>query len=112
MRTLAPLGFEARKALQAIAAGLRQARLRRRDTIAVAAARVGVSASTWQRLESGDESVAWGIVMSALMVYGFERQVFALGSPAADEQGQILEAKLLPKRGRRRKAAGAQEKEK
>lgn len=102
MRSAAPLSFETRSALESIARGLRTARLRRRDSIRVAAERVGVSSSTWQRIEAGDEGIAWGLMLECLVKYGFEREVFALGDPARDAEGLLLDAKNLPRRGRRR----------
>jgi hypothetical protein len=38
--------------------------------------------------------------MDALILYGFERQVFDLGDPDHDEVGKRLEKLMLPKKGR------------
>lgn len=101
------LSYEASSVAKAIGRGLRQARQRRRDSQEIAAQRVGVAISTWRRIEAGDPSVAWGTMLDALVKYGFETQVFALGDPARDAQGQLLDHKNLPKRIRSRKPRAA-----
>jgi transcriptional regulator with XRE-family HTH domain len=98
------LSYEAKSAATSIGRGLRQARQRRRDSQEVAAQRVGVAVSTWRRMEAGDPSVAWGVMLDALVKYGFESQVFALGDPALDAEGQLLDRKNLPQRIRSRSA--------
>lgn len=104
MRSNATPSYETTAAIETISRGLAAARLRRRDTQAVAAARLGISTSTWQRIEQGDPTVAWGVMLDALIKYGFEKQVFSLGDPALDAEGQLLDRKNLPLRGRRKAA--------
>ncbi|MDL5034417.1 helix-turn-helix transcriptional regulator [Pelomonas sp. APW6] len=88
-----------------IGRGLRQARQRRRESQEEAARRVGVAVSTWRRMEAGDPTVAWGVMLNALTQFGFEKQVLALGDPTLDTEGQMLDSQNLPKRVRRRAAA-------
>lgn len=92
--------FQADEALKQIGAHLRQARLRRNESEFLAAKRLGISRSTYQRLEQGDPKVSVGALMDALILYGFERQVFDLGDPDHDEVGKRLEKLMLPKKGR------------
>ncbi|TXI25576.1 MAG: transcriptional regulator [Roseateles sp.] len=86
----------------AIGARLRQARQRRRESQETAAGRIGVAVSTWRRMEAGDPTVAWGVMLNALTQFGFAAQVLALGDPVLDAEGQLLDSRNLPKRVRAR----------
>lgn len=64
------------EAVKAFGEVLRQLRLARGDSQAVAAERVGVGLRTWQRMESSDSTVAGQVAMSdfvaALQLYGVD----------------------------------------
>lgn len=92
--------FQCESALRQLGENLRMARLRRKESEALAAERIGIARATFQRLEKGDPAVAAGAWIDALLTYGFEQQVFALGNPDEDEVGVRLERLMLPKRGR------------
>jgi transcriptional regulator with XRE-family HTH domain len=79
------------EAVKAFGEVLRQLRLERGDSQAVAAARVGVGLRTWQRMESTDPTVAGQVAMSdfvaALQIYGVDvigllRPLIGAGRPA------------------------------
>ncbi len=74
------------------------ARRRRRLTIAMMCERLGVSKSTWQRMEKGDPSVSMGAYAQALYTLGFGTPLAELIDQRNDEQGWLLEAERLPKR--------------
>lgn len=93
--------FQCEAAFEKLGKNLRVARLRRHDSAALAAQRIGVSLSTYKRMEKGDPAVAAGAFFDALIVNGFETQVFKLGDPDEDELGKRLERANLPKRGKR-----------
>ncbi|QYY33557.1 helix-turn-helix domain-containing protein (plasmid) [Cupriavidus pinatubonensis] len=99
MKVATPYSFQTEEALRTIGAGIRTARLRRGESTALAAQRTGVTRNTWARLEDGSPGVATGLLIEALLVYGFDRQVFALASPEADELGNRLDRQRLPKKG-------------
>lgn len=101
-----PVSFETELAIEQISSGIQQARLLRGDTQRQAAERLGVSLPTIKRLESGDPdvvgSIALSTVLSALVLYGHERDVLSLGDPARDARSQELIQKTLPQRIRRK----------
>jgi transcriptional regulator with XRE-family HTH domain len=59
---------------------------------------MGVSKSTWQRIEKGDPTVSLGAYAQALFVLGFGTPLVELVDQRNDEQGLLLEAEHLPKR--------------
>ncbi|SEI45992.1 MULTISPECIES: helix-turn-helix transcriptional regulator [unclassified Achromobacter] len=94
--------FEAAEALARLGANVRTARLRRNETEATLASRMGVSRATINRLERGDGGVSLALAIEALLLYGFGDQVFALGDPDADGVGKRLDALRRPSRGSRK----------
>jgi transcriptional regulator with XRE-family HTH domain len=100
MKTTYIPSFQCQAALEQIGGRLRTARLRRGESEALAAQRIGVSRATYQRIEKGDAGVSAGALLDALMLYGFEDQVFELSDPDADEVGKRLERLMLPKKGK------------
>ncbi|HTK02044.1 MAG TPA: helix-turn-helix transcriptional regulator [Bordetella sp.] len=91
--------FEAAAALARIGQNLRTARLRRSETEAALADRVGVSRSTIVRLEKGDGGVSAALLFEVLLQFGFSDQLFALADPEQDKVGQRLDAIRRPNRG-------------
>ena len=79
------------------------ARRKRRLTLAMMAERVGVSKATYQRLEKGDPTVAFGAYAMALFVLGFGDAFANLADAADDQLGLSLDELRLHKRVRTRK---------
>jgi transcriptional regulator with XRE-family HTH domain len=92
----------ARKALRKLGADLRDARRRRRLTMAIVAQRAFTSRSTLQRVEAGDPAVSIGIYAAVLLALGLLEGLGALADPSADGVGQALADEALPKRVRMR----------
>lgn len=99
MKRKIELSFEAEKALAVIGANIRTARLRRAETEAVLAKRLGVGRSTIGRLEKGDGGVSAALLVEALLQYGYADDLFALGDPDRDAVGKRLDAVRRPTRG-------------
>lgn len=70
--------------LRALGANLAIARKRRKQSIENWAARIGVSAPTVARMESGDPSVGMGIYATALWMIGRSQQIPTLADPSQD----------------------------
>ena len=87
-----------RRSLVKFGADLSIARRKRRLTVAMVCERLGVSKSTWQRLEKGDPTVSMGAYAQTLFVLGFGTPLAELVDQRNDEQGLLLEAEHLPKR--------------
>ena len=87
-----------RRALVKFGADLSVGRRRRGITTVMMAERLGVSRTTYARVENGDPRVAMGTYMMALFVLGLGTPVSTLADPRTDETGTLLEAEHLPKR--------------
>lgn len=96
--------FAAAAALVRLGQNLRTARLRRAETEAALAERIGVSRATIVRLEKGDGGVSAALLFEALLQYGFSDQLFSLADPEQDKVGQRLDAVRRPARGSRKAA--------
>ncbi len=87
-----------RRSLSKFGSDLSIARRKRRLSIAMICERLGVSKSTWQRMEKGDPTVSMGAYIQALFVLGFGTPLTELIDQRNDEQGLLLEIEHLPKR--------------
>ena len=92
------LPLPVRRSLAKFGADLSIARRKRRLTSATVCERLGVSKSTWQRMEKGDPTVSLGAYAQALFVLGFGSPLAELIDQRNDEQGLLLEVEHLPKR--------------
>lgn len=92
------LPVHVRRSLVKFGSDLSIARRKRRLTVAMMCERLGVSKSTWQRLERGDPTVSMGAYAQTLFVLGFGTPLAELVDQSRDEQGLLLEAEHLPKR--------------
>ena len=80
--------------LKALGERLRAARLRRRMTQAVVAARVGVSKQTVAKLESGNPTTSLATTLRVLQVLGLGQDIDRLA--AEDELGRTLQDLAQP----------------
>lgn len=94
-----------KRVLRKLGTDLREARQRRRLTMAVVAERAFTSRATLQRVESGDPGVSMGIYAAALQALGLLKGLEQLADPSQDEVGQALSSAELPKRVRMSGAA-------
>jgi transcriptional regulator with XRE-family HTH domain len=92
-------------AIEKLGADLAVARLRRKESLASWAKRMGVSISTLQRLESGDPTISVGIVASALWLMRCDGALAALAAPANDRGALELEVREAEELGRARARA-------
>lgn len=92
------LPLQVRRSLVKFGTDLSIARRKRRLTIAMMCERLGVSKSTWQRMEKGDPTVSVGAYAQALFALGLGTPFAELADQGNDEQGLLLEAEMLPKR--------------
>ena len=74
------------------------ARRKRRLTVMMMCERIGVSKSTWQRMEKGDPTVCMGAYAQALFVLGFGASLGQMADQRNDEAGLLFDAERLPKR--------------
>jgi len=88
----------ARRALEALGANIKTARLKRRISVKGFAERAGVSESTVMRLEKGDEGVSIGTLAMACLVLGEIERLSDFLDPGSDDTGLLLDREALPKR--------------
>ena len=87
-------------ALERLGQDIRNARLRRRITVADFAVRAGTSPSSIARLERGDPGVAIGTLADVLVVLGLLERLADLIDIRKDDLGLALTAEHGPRRGR------------
>lgn len=96
-----------RRSLTKLGADLMLARHKRKLTAAMMAERVGVSRSTYRKLEAGEATVSLGALAQALFVLGFGTALGDLVDPRRDERGLLLDAQRLGRRVRVKKEPAA-----
>lgn len=89
-----------RRALRKLGEDIRDARRRRKLTMAIVAGRAFTSRKTLQRVEAGDHGVSIGIYASVLQALGLLDGLAMVADPASDKVGLSLSAADLPKRVR------------
>jgi DNA-binding XRE family transcriptional regulator len=89
-----------RRALAKFGGDIAVARRKRSLTVAMMAERLGVSKSTYLKVEKGDPTVAMAPYAMALFVLGFDDRFNDLADPGTDSQGLLLDEARLPKRVR------------
>ena len=89
-----------RRVLRKLGTDVREARQRRRLTMAVVAERAFTSRATLQRVEAGDPAVSMGIYAAVLQALGLLDRLDQLADPAHDEIGLSLSSAELPQRVR------------
>jgi transcriptional regulator with XRE-family HTH domain len=90
--------LNARRALEALGANIKTARLKRRISVQGFAERVGVSESTISRLEKGDHGVSIGTLAMACLVLGEIGRISEFLDPGSDDTGLLLDREALPRR--------------
>lgn len=89
-----------KRVLRKLGMDVREARQRRRLTMAVVADRAFTSRASLQRVEAGDPGVSMGIYAAVLQALGLLKGLDQLADPSQDEVGQALASAELPKRVR------------
>ncbi len=87
-----------KRAMQKLGRDLRDARKRRRIPMQLAADRAGISRTTLDKIEKGDEGVGTGAYARILFVLGMVERFADLADPKFDQIGMELESEQLPKR--------------
>ncbi len=98
--------LSARRALEALGANIKTARLKRRISVKGFAERVGVSESTIMRLEKGDDGVSIGTLAMACLVLGEIERIAEFLDAGSDDTGLLLDREALPKRIDRKRKPG------
>jgi transcriptional regulator with XRE-family HTH domain len=102
-RAQAALPLPVRRALQKLGADIRDARKRRRITMALMAERALTTRKTISRLEAGDAGVSLGITGTVLFVLGMTERLQDLLDATRDPYVFDLDEEHLPDRVRTRR---------
>ncbi len=97
-RSSVVLPIPVRHALRKLGHDLRDARRRRRISVAIAAQRASISRTTLVKIEKGDPGVALGLYATVLFVMGMVERLADLADPKNDTVGLQLEEEHLPQR--------------
>ena len=91
------------KALRKLGADLKEARIKRRLTMALVEERAGITHITLTKAEKGEASVSIGIYAKIMFVLGMIDNLYNLAEPDNDTIGKIYDKENLPKRVRYKK---------
>lgn len=95
-------------ALERLGADLAVARLRRRESLASWAARLGVTVPTLMRIEAGEPGVGIGLYATALWLIGRDGALTELASPEKDRGALEMDVREAVELGKSRATASAQ----
>lgn len=104
MKKTSVIPIPVNKALKTLGRNIKEARIKRRITLALVAERAGISYLTALNVEKGCATVSMGIYAKVLFVMGLLEDIYEIANPDKDEVGKILEYENLPKRVRYKKA--------
>ena len=93
--------LDATERINQIGQRIRQARTRRRWSIAEVAAKAGINRNTLGALELGKPGVAISAYVKVLWTLGLEKTLDGVAHPDTDIHGKALEASRRPKRVRK-----------
>ena len=103
MKKTSILPIPVNKALKKLGADLKEARIKRRLTMALVEERAGITHVTLTKVEKGDPTVSMGIYAKVIFVLGLIDNLYDLANPDKDELGRRFDRENLPKRVRYKK---------
>jgi hypothetical protein len=95
-------------ALEKLGADLAVARLRRKESLASWASRMGVTVPTLMRMEAGEPGVGIGIYATALWLIGRDAALTELAAPANDRGAMELDVREAVALGKARAQASSE----
>ncbi len=98
MKKQTKLPIPVNKALQKLGADLKEARIKRRLTMALVEERAGITHVTLTKVEKGNAGVSIGIYTKVMFVLGLIDNVYNLAEPDNDVVGKMYDKENLPKR--------------
>lgn len=102
---LSKLPPQTQRALETLGSHLAVARVRRKESLATRAKRIGVSIPTLMRMESGDAAVSIGIYATALWLIGRDGELARIASPEFDKGALELDIQQAVDLGKARSKA-------
>lgn len=106
MKKTSTIPIPVNKALKKLGADLKEARIKRRLTMALVEERAGITHITLSKVEKGDAGVSMGIYAKVMFVLGLIDNIYNLAEPDNDTVGKVYDKENLPKRVRYKKEEG------
>ena len=106
MKKTSTIPIPVNKALKKLGADLKEARIKRRLTMALVEERAGITHITLSKVEKGDAGVSIGIYAKVMFVLGLIDNIYNLAEPNNDTVGKVYDKENLPKRVRYKKEEG------
>lgn len=106
MKKTSTIPIPVNKALKKLGADLKEARIKRRLTMALVEERAGITHTTLSKVEKGDAGVSIGIYAKVMFVLGLIDNIYNLAEPDNDTVGKVYDKENLPKRVRYKKEEG------
>lgn len=106
MKKTSTIPIPVNKALKKLGADLKEARIKRRLTMALVEERAGITHITLSKVEKGDAGVSIGIYAKVMFVLGLIDNIYNLAEPDNDTVGKVYDKENLPKRVRYKKEEG------
>lgn len=106
MKKTSTIPIPVNKALKKLGADLKEARIKRRLTMALVEERAGITHITLSKVEKGDAGVSMGIYAKVMFVLGLIDNIYNLAEPDNDTVGKVYDKENLPKRVRYKKDEG------
>jgi len=106
MKTTSVIPIPVNKALKKLGADLKEARIKRRLTMALVEERAGITHATLTKVEKGNSTVSIGIYAKVIFVLGLIDNLYQLAEPNNDIIGKMFDKENLPKRVRYKKDEG------
>lgn len=103
MKKTSTIPIPVNKALKKLGADLKEARIKRRLTMALVEERAGITHITLSKVEKGDAGVSMGIYAKVIFVLGLIDNIYNLAEPDNDTIGKVYDKENLPKRVRYKK---------
>lgn len=103
MKKTSTIPIPVNKALKKLGADLKEARIKRRLTMALIEERAGITHITLSKVEKGDAGVSIGIYAKVMFVLGLIDNIYNLAEPDNDTVGKVYDKENLPKRVRYKK---------
>ncbi len=106
MKKTSVIPIPVNKALKKLGADLKEARIKRRLTMALVEERAGITHITLTKVEKGDSGVSMGIYAKVMFVLGLIDNLYNFADPDSDTVGKIYDKDNLPQRVRYKKDEG------
>lgn len=103
MRKTVVYPIPVKRVLKKMGEDMKEARIRRRISSGLMAARAGISRPTLAKVEKGDPATSLGIYAKVLFVLGMTDKLSDLADIKYDQTGLLVDSMALPKRVRNKK---------